>query len=135
MPPLLEFIVQGTPVSGPKGGANLKKWRRRVEEQARLNWKKAPLTQKLSSILIHFHKGDIAPLDNDNMSKPVHDALTKVVYDDDRQVIHTRSIQTSVDSPIAIEGATQVLLDSIALGDGFLYIRIDEIPVRILLAG
>jgi hypothetical protein len=135
MPLLLEFIVKGVPASGPKRGPNLKKWRRNVEEQARLNWKKSPLTQKLSSTLIHFHKGDIAPLDNDNMSKPVHDALTKVVYDDDRQVIHTRSIQMSVDSPIAIEGATQVLLDTIALGDGFLYFRIDEIPVRILLAG
>src|SRR5207237_552775 len=34
----------------------------------------------------HFHVGEKPPLDVDNMSKPIHDVMNKLVYEDDRQI-------------------------------------------------
>jgi hypothetical protein len=128
MAALLEFVVIGTPVSAQGGKTNLNKWKKAVRDQAWDLWRKDPTKQKLRSTMIHFHKGDTAPLDNDNMSKAVHDAMIKVVYVDDRQVIFTHAVQVNIDSDIRIHGASQLLLDSVAENKDFLYFRLDEIP-------
>jgi hypothetical protein len=133
MPPLLEFVVTGTPVSHRGKARRKRKWMASVEDSAREKWKNPPMKSKLKCTLIHFHKGGDAPLDNDNMAKPVHDAMEAIVYDNDNQLIHTDAIQTSIDSPLAIEGASKLLLDAIAQGEDFLYIRFDEPPNTIRL--
>jgi len=76
--------------------------------------------------LINFHKGNEPPLDNDNLSKPLHDALINLLYDNDRWVIQTQVIQIDIESPITIQGATALLLENIRRGEDFLYVRFDE---------
>jgi len=41
------------------------------------------LTCKLKCTIINFHEGNVASLDDDNMVKPIRDAMNKLVYDDD----------------------------------------------------
>ena len=106
----------------------MNKWKKAVRDQARTRWGKAPTKQKLRSTMIHFHTGDAAPLDNDNMSKAVHDAMINEIYVDDRQVIFTHAVQVDIASDMTIQGASQLLLDSIAEKKDFLYFRIDELP-------
>jgi hypothetical protein len=61
------------------------------------------------------------------MSKVVHDVLSKLVYLDDRQVIDTRAIQVAIHSSMDLEGATPILIQTLAKVEDFLYMRIDEL--------
>src|SRR5947209_5014708 len=95
MTPVLEFVVKGTPASGQHHGVTWNKWKQKISDHAKRHWKQAPTPRKLKSTLIHFHRSDVAPLDNDNMAKPVHDAMDKIIFEDDRQLTHTEVIQVS----------------------------------------
>ncbi|SRR5947209_6911088 len=127
--PLLEFVVPGPPVSHQaKDKAQLKKWQITVRAAAAKIWANPPLTGKLKLLLINFHEGDKPSLDDDNMVKPIRDALNKLVYDDDRQIRYSETIQVSIDAPVKIRRGSKVLLDCYCQGDEFLYVRIEEAP-------
>jgi hypothetical protein len=136
MPPLLEFVVPGVPVSGQGGRINKRKWRNAVREAASAAWSgRSLIAKRLRSTLINFHKGNEPPLDNDNLSKPLHDALINLVYSNDRWLIQTQVIQVDIDSPITIQGATGLLLENIRKGEDFLYVRLDEPFDTLVLSG
>ena len=125
----LEFTVLGPPVSfQTRDKANLKVWKKTISDEAAKKWTGAPLTQKLKMMLINFHEGGVAPLDDDNMVKPVRDALNKLVYEDDRQITYSELIQVSIDAPIKIRRGSGVLLDAYVAGDEFLYVRLEDAP-------
>src|SRR5438067_134960 len=127
--PLLEFVVLGPPVSHQtRDKKNLKKWQATVKAEAAKVWTRPPLTGTLKFLLINFHEGDEPSLDDDNMVKPIRDALNKFVYNDDRQIRYSETIHQSIDAPIRIRKASRILLDAFCKGDEFLYVRIDEAP-------
>jgi hypothetical protein len=78
--------------------------------------------------LIHFHEGTSAPLDDDNMVKPIRDALNKFVYDDDKQITHSELVQICIDKPVKIRRASGVILAAYAKGEPFLYVRVESAP-------
>lgn len=45
-----------------------------------------PLTERLYGLIYYFFNKDVG-LDADNISKPIWDALNKIAYTDDRQII------------------------------------------------
>jgi Holliday junction resolvase RusA-like endonuclease len=95
----LEYVVVGIPISNQSTGTPaLLAWRAAVEGEARKNWAVPPLLGKLKAVIINFHLGDKPSLDVDNMSKPILDAMEKIVYDNDRQIRQARSL-TSVLMP------------------------------------
>ncbi len=127
--PLLEFVVLGPPVSHQtKDKKNLKLWQATVKGEAAKVWTRLPLTGKLKFLLINFHEGDKPSLDDDNMVKPIRDALNKFVYNDDRQIRYSETIHVNIDSPMGIRKASRILLDAFCKGDEFLYVRIDVAP-------
>jgi hypothetical protein len=76
----LEFVLPGTPVSHQAADkARLRDWQSKVRTEAAKAWAAAPLTGKLKFLLINFHEGDTPPLDDDNMVKPIRDALNGLV--------------------------------------------------------
>jgi hypothetical protein len=89
---------------------------------------KPPLTSNLRFLLINFHEGDKPSLDDDNMVKPIRDALNKFVYNDDRQIRYSETIHVSINAPIRIRKASKILLDAFGKGDVFLYVRIEDAP-------
>jgi crossover junction endodeoxyribonuclease RusA len=128
--PLLEFTVDGPPVSHQtRDKTNLQMWKTAVRNEAARRWgKKAPLSGKLKCTIINFHEGDEPPLDDDNMVKPIRDALNKLVYSDDRQITYSETIQVGIDAPIKIRRGSAVLLAAYNKGDEFVYVRIDDAP-------
>jgi KaiC/GvpD/RAD55 family RecA-like ATPase len=83
--------------------------------------------------LINFHEGDKPSLDDDNMVKPIRDALNKLVYEDDRQIRYSVTINVSIDAPVMIRRASRMLLNAYSKGDEFLYVRIEDAPDSIQL--
>ena len=126
----LEFTVPGPPVSHQtKDKVNLSNWKATVRAEAAKFWgTKAPLLGKLKCTIINFHEGTDASLDDDNMIKPMRDALNGLVYADDSQISYSETIHVSIDAPIKIRRASTMLLNAYAVGDEFLYIRIDDAP-------
>src|SRR6516225_1459647 len=134
--PLLEIMILGPPVSyQTKDKNNLKAWQALIRAEATNVWKGPPLKGKLKFLLINFHEGDKPPLDDDNMVKPIRDALNGLVYEDDRQIRYSETLQVPIDDPIKIRGASVILLAAYSKGDEFLYVRIEDAPAVIQLPG
>jgi hypothetical protein len=132
----LEFVLPGPPVSHQTNDkANLKAWQTKVRTEAAKVWTGAPLTGKLKFVLINFHEGDKPPLDDDNMVKPIRDALNKFVYEDDRQIRYSETLHVPIDDPIKIRGASAILLAAYSKANEFLYVRIEDAPAVIQLPG
>lgn len=128
--PHLEFTILGPPVSHQtKDKVNLNNWKTAVRTEAAKFWgTKAPLLGKLKCLIINFHEGADATLDDDNMVKPMRDALNGLVYVDDSQISYSETIHSSIDAPIKIRRASGMLLNAFSIGNEFLYVRIDDAP-------
>lgn len=67
-------------------------------------------------------------MDNDNLVKPIQDAMNGHIYVDDRLLTDTSVRKTSLDGSVKVRGMPQVLADAFVRGVEFIYIRIDEAP-------
>ena len=83
---------------------------------------------KLKCTIINFHEGEVASLDDDNMVKPIRDAMNKLIYVDDSQTCYSETIHVSIDAAIKLRRASGILLAAFSKGEEFLYIRIDDAP-------
>ncbi len=128
--PHLEFTVNGPPVSQQtKDKASLAAWKSLIRAEAAKNWgTSVPLTSKLKCTIINFHEGDKASLDDDNMVKPIRDAMNNLVYEDDSQIRYSETIHLSIDAAHKLRRASAIILAAFTKGDAFLYVRIDDAP-------
>jgi crossover junction endodeoxyribonuclease RusA len=126
--PHLEFTVDGPPVSHQtKDRGSLASWKDIIRAEAAKCWgSKSPLKCKLKCTIINFHEGNTASLDDDNMVKPIRDAMNKLVYVDDSLICYSETIHVSIDAAIKLRRASSVLLAAFSKGEEFLYIRIDD---------
>ncbi len=133
----LEFVVPGPPGSyQTKDKKNLKQWQAVVKSEAAKSWmRKPPLKAKLKFMLINFHEGDNPTLDDDNMVKPIRDALNKYVYEDDRQIRYSETLHVPIEDPMKLRGASKILLEAFNKVEEFLYVRIEDAPDVIQLPG
>ena len=60
--------------------------------------------------MTYYHEGESVRIDNDNMVKPIQDALIGLVYQDDRWITDTVVRKTSIDGFFQIRGCSLVLL-------------------------
>jgi crossover junction endodeoxyribonuclease RusA len=126
---LLEFTVLGPPVSHQTHDrANLKAWKDTVRREAARHWTGPPLIGRVKLVLMNFYEGPRAPLDDDNMAKPIRDALIGLVYEDDSQISHAEHSQTSIDGFFRIRGVSKVILAAFHTGEEFIYVRIEDAP-------
>jgi Holliday junction resolvase RusA-like endonuclease len=128
---LVEFIVEGPPVSHQtKNKRALGTWKSRVRAEAAKVWSQPPLTGLLQCTIINFFAGPDAPLDDDNMVKPIRDAMNGLVYADDRQIRHPHHAQMSTEGRYRIPGASRLVVDALREGKVFVYIRIEDAPAE-----
>lgn len=126
---LLEFTVVGPPVSHQtRDPANLRQWKQKVRRAADKLWPAPPVTSPVKLVLMNFHEGPQAPLDDDNMAKPIRDALNGLVYVDDRQITHAEHAQACIDEYFQVRGVSRVILEAFHKGEEFVYVRIEEAP-------
>jgi crossover junction endodeoxyribonuclease RusA len=109
--------------------AKLAAWRQMVRTAASERWGKvAPLSVSLRITISYYHKGLTVRIDNDNMAKPIQDALIGLVYQDDRLITDTIVRKTSIDGAFYVRGYSLLLLEALSIGEEFLHIVIAEAP-------
>lgn len=126
-----EFIVEGPPLSQQtRDRARLQAWKNAIRAEAARRWPQGqpPVTGSLLIVVVYFHEGDVIRLDNDNMVKPIQDALNGVVYGDDRQITDIRARKTRLDGRFRARGMSAVVAEGFVRGTKFVYVRIEEAP-------
>ena len=124
----LEFTVLGPPVSHQtKNKVKLTEWKQYVRTWASLHWGIGPPTKVAVEVSVtYFHEGDTVLLDNDNMLKPIQDAMNGLVYEDDRLVTLVHVKKARIRSSFSLQGCSKLVLDGLFEGRPFIHIRVDE---------
>lgn len=78
--------------------------------------------------VVYFFDDYDGGIDNDNMLKPIQDALQGVVYTDDNLLVDTRVARRNIDAKYRVRGMPNVLGDAFSRGDEFVYLRIEQAP-------
>jgi hypothetical protein len=78
--------------------------------------------------VVYYHDGIAIRLDNDNMVKPIQDALNGLIYVDDRQITDTVARKTSLDGSFKVRGMSSVLAVAFVGGVEFLHVVIEAAP-------
>lgn len=131
-----EFTVLGPPLSHQaKNKARLAEWRGAVLAAAMAGWPTGdpPLDVPIKITVVYYHEGPTIRLDNDNMLKPIQDAMNGHVYVDDRLIVSASVSKTPVDGPYRVRGMSRVLADAFVRDLEFLYIKIESAPIEELL--
>jgi hypothetical protein len=76
----------------------------------------------------YYHEGRAIRLDNDNLVKPIQDALNGLVYQDDRQITDTVVRKTDIGGAFVVRGASLVLLEAFSRGNRFVHVTVDLAP-------
>ena len=126
----LEFVLEGPLLSNQqstaKGKANLVAWQAEVAGEAQKNWVASPLTGLLKAIIINFHDGSKPSVDVDNMSKPILDAMQKLIFKNDRQLRQAEIIHVEIGGAFAIKGVSKMIVDALQARNQFVYVRIED---------
>jgi crossover junction endodeoxyribonuclease RusA len=69
-------------------------------------------------------------MDNDNMVKPIQDALIGHLYVDDVLLTDTVLRKTSLDGSFRVRRMSRLLADAFVEGEEFLHIRIEAAPAH-----
>src|SRR5207302_4430682 len=122
--------VPGPPVSQQsRNKARLAAWRALVRQEAARLWLTRPaLAVPLRMSVTYYHEGPAARFDNDNMVKPIQDALNKLVYEDDHWITDTVVRKTSIDGLFRVRNASPAFLAAMASGDVFVHVVVDVAP-------
>lgn len=125
-----EFTVPGPPVSHQsRDRSRLQQWRQIVREAAARQWQSADSSSEpLRIVVAYYHERPAVRMDNDNLLKPIQDALIGLIYDDDRQITDTVVRKAAIDGRFRVRGASRILLEAFSRGDEFLYVKIDRAP-------
>jgi crossover junction endodeoxyribonuclease RusA len=126
-----EFTVAGPPLSHQtRNRAKLQVWRETVRARANQRWPQGdpPSATAVKIIVSYYHDGPAVRIDNDNLLKPIQDALNGLVYEDDSLITDTISRKTNLDGRFRVRGMSPVLAEGFCTGEEFLHIRIEAAP-------
>jgi crossover junction endodeoxyribonuclease RusA len=98
----------------------------RLAAAARWPHGEPPLDSEVQLGLTYFH--DSAPLDMDNMIKPIQDALIGLVYADDRQVASVISSRRDLDGSFRLNRLSPALAEGFLSRGPFVHVRVESRP-------
>jgi Holliday junction resolvase RusA-like endonuclease len=125
-----EFTVAGQPFSHQSRYKDkLEAWRQAVRAAAFARWGiVASLAVPLRIAVTYYHEEMGGRIDNDNLLKPIQDALIGLVYADDSLITDTVVRKTSIDGLFRVKGLSLVVLTALAKGDRFVHVVVDHAP-------
>jgi Holliday junction resolvase RusA-like endonuclease len=125
----LEFLVPGVPVSAQTRRRLLKdQWMESVRASASVAWGSAgPVGDELAVALTLYARAGWR-LDLDNMAKPILDAMTSLVWDDDRQIVSLYAHRRDLGGPLIVAGVSPVLAQGFVSNSPFVHVRVTEPP-------
>ncbi len=124
-----EFIIIGTPVSQQtRRRSRLSQWKTTVRSSAATRWPlgEPPLNQPIQIFAVYYYEG--APLDTDNMIKPIQDALKGLVYIDDCIITDCHPAKRNLSGNFRVKGMSPVLAEGFCSGSEFIHVKILEAP-------
>lgn len=123
-----DFVVIGVPASSQGSSRRRASWKATVAAAARAAWpmEEPPLACDLQIQITFFHED--APLDVDNMLKPIQDALIGIVYDDDKQITDTHGGRRNLNSAFRVRGVSPALASGFVGGEPFVHVRLSLPP-------
>jgi len=105
----------------------LREWRERVRSAAAQIWgDQPPVDVELRMTVSYYHGGESVRIDNDNLIKPIQDALIGLVYADDRWITDTEIRKTSIDG--FYRTRLPVLLEALSHRVPFLHVVVATAP-------
>ncbi len=125
-----EFIVEGPPISGQaKNRERLAAWRATVRKADAVRWHTddPPLEESLSLTVVYYYER-VTVIDNDNLVKPIQDALEGLIYTDDVLITDLVVRKTKLQGSFRVEEMSRVLAEGFLSGREFLYIKVDLAP-------
>ena len=128
MPLPFEFVVEGTPVSQQARRRNrVEEWKQEVKYVAELRWHaEHPFDGEVMVTITYFYEN--APLDVDNIPKPILDALAGLVYSDDSLVSDLLCRKRSLRGDLRIQHPSTLLLESHGRSKQFLHVNVVRAP-------
>lgn len=130
-----EFVVIGKPVSHQaKERKRVNAWKQQVRETALYNWNQEnPVGGYVQVIITHYYDADptgdeSAVPDNDNIVKPIRDALNGLIYVDDYQITDFISRRRNLNGSFRIKGISPALAEGFSNGEEFLHIKVEPAP-------
>jgi Holliday junction resolvase RusA-like endonuclease len=124
-----ELIIDGTPVSQQtRRRARLHEWKQKIRDEAERYWptEEPPYNGLVMMTVIYFY--DTVLMDVDNITKPISDALSKLVYWDDRQITDSLVRKRNLNGNLRIENPSEMLAEALSRGGEFLFIVVEEAP-------
>jgi crossover junction endodeoxyribonuclease RusA len=122
-----EFTVKGPPLSHQTNRRDrLEAWRTSVRNAALAARPPGEplLYLPIEITVVYYHDGVTIRMDNDNLVKPIQDALNGYIYRDDRLITDTHVRKTPLDGSFRVRRMSQVLADAFVQGDEFIYVRL-----------
>ena len=117
--------MSGTPVSQQcRRQATLRSWKDRVSRDARKERPEAVPFEGDVTVRIAYYYFDRG-MDLDNLSKPICDALKKVIYLDDGQITDLYAAKRDLNRLVATAGVTDVLSKALQTTKEFIHVTID----------
>lgn len=117
----------GVPISMQASGTSKARWKGEVATAAQAAWGTGPpLDVEVLLRLTYFHES--APLDVDNMIKPIQDALNGIVYVDDKQVAQVVSGRSDLSGTFRVRGLSEALASGFVSDGPFVHIKVEPAP-------
>jgi hypothetical protein len=105
-------------------------WQSTVRDEAAKHWPvgQQPLSVPLQITVVYYHDSPSARIDNDNLVKPIQDALNGLVYRDDNLITDVIVRKTDLNGLFQVKGMASVVAEGFVRGEEFLYVRIEDAP-------
>jgi crossover junction endodeoxyribonuclease RusA len=81
---------------------------------------------RLKLIVVYFHERPTANIDNDNLVKPIQDALNGLVYKDDVLITDVDIRKKSLEGLYKVRGMSAVLANAFVAGQEFVCVRVEH---------
>jgi crossover junction endodeoxyribonuclease RusA len=122
------MVVAGVPASSQASGRSKTRWKQKVAAKALavLPPGASPTSDDVEIRIVYYHEE--APLDVDNMIKPIQDALCGLVYEDDAQVADTHGSRRDLNDSFRVNGMSPALAEGFVGGKAFVHIKVSQAP-------
>jgi Holliday junction resolvase RusA-like endonuclease len=127
----IEFRVTGTPISHQsRNRPLLAEWRDAVSQAARaaVPDSAAPVVTNVELHVVYYYEEGPARPDEDNLLKPIQDALQGIVYRNDDQVMDGTCRKRDIDGKFNVRNVGMVIAEGFVDGREFVHVVVRDAP-------
>lgn len=126
-----EFTVPGPPLSHQtRDRHKLAGWRMTVRHAAVSAWPtgEPPLAEPGCLTIVYYHDRPRVRIDDDNLKKPIQDALNGLLFTDDNLMVACHTHKMPLDDKYRVRGMSRVLALAFVEDREFIYVRLEAAP-------